>query len=95
MKTRLAGTQADKRLAFWCPGCEEVHMPRVAGVDPWTWNGDRDRPTLSPSILVTDGEGNRCHSYLESGRLRFLSDCTHALAGQMVDLPEFPEHFQV
>lgn len=30
----------------------------------------------------------RCHSFVEDGRIRFLSDCGHALAGQTVPLPE-------
>jgi hypothetical protein len=30
-----------------------------------------------------------CHSFVVDGRIRFLSDCTHALAGQTVDLPTF------
>ena len=73
----------------------------------WTWNNDREKPTLSPSILVrstvpiTDEERDRimagetfeprplvCHSYVTDGRIQFLSDCTHALAGQTVDLPD-------
>jgi len=31
-----------------------------------------------------------CHSFVTDGRIQFLSDCTHALAGQTVDLPDFP-----
>ena len=30
----------------------------------------------------------RCHSFITDGRIQFLGDCTHALAGQTVDLPE-------
>jgi hypothetical protein len=30
----------------------------------------------------------RCHSFVTDGRIQFLSDSTHALAGQTVDLPE-------
>lgn len=30
----------------------------------------------------------RCHSYVTDGRIRFLNDSTHALAGQTVDLPD-------
>lgn len=33
-----------------------------------------------------------CHSFITDGRIQFLGDCTHALAGQTVDLPDFPEH---
>lgn len=29
-----------------------------------------------------------CHSFVQDGRIQFLGDCTHALAGQTVDLPE-------
>lgn len=32
-----------------------------------------------------------CHSFVTDGRIQFLGDCTHALAGQTVDLPPF-EH---
>ena len=28
-----------------------------------------------------------CHSFVTHGRILFLSDCTHSLAGQTVDLP--------
>lgn len=38
-------------LGFWCPGCESMHV-----VDSgWTFDGNYDRPTFSPSILVTSG----------------------------------------
>ena len=31
-----------------------------------------------------------CHSFVTDGRIQFLGDCTHALAGQTVDLPDWP-----
>ncbi len=31
-----------------------------------------------------------CHCFVRDGRIQFLSDCTHALAGQTVDLPDMP-----
>jgi hypothetical protein len=30
----------------------------------------------------------RCHSFVTDGRIQFLGDCTHELAGQTVDLPD-------
>lgn len=30
-----------------------------------------------------------CHSFVTDGRIQFLNDCTHALAGQTVDIPDF------
>lgn len=38
--------------------------------------------TVEPKPLV-------CHSFITDGRIRFLDDCTHALAGQTVDLPDW------
>lgn len=32
----------------------------------------------------------RCHSFVRDGRIQFLGDCSHALANQTVDLPDFP-----
>lgn len=29
-----------------------------------------------------------CHSFIRDGKIIFLNDCTHALAGQTVDLPD-------
>ena len=30
-----------------------------------------------------------CHSFVTDGQIQFLCDCSHALAGQTVDLPEW------
>lgn len=38
--------------------------------------------TVEPKPLV-------CHSYVREGKIEFLSDCTHELCGQTVDIPEF------
>ena len=64
------------------------------GTPCWTWNGDTSKPTLRPSILTrlptSDGDVV-CHSFVQDGRIRFLDDCTHDLAGQEVDLLEEEE----
>lgn len=67
----------------------------------WLYNGDPKKPTVSPSILTTWPANpnaieefkewrteRRCHLFMKEGRLEFLSDCTHTLAGQIVDLPD-------
>ena len=92
-------------LTFWCPGCDSCHSVGVGeGPGPrWGYNGYPEKPTFTPSVLVTypavpDAEegfeewrsARTCHSFVTDGRIQFLSDCTHALAGQTVDLPEFP-----
>jgi hypothetical protein len=32
-----------------------------------------------------------CHSFVTDGRIQFLGDCTHQLAGQTVDLPKWED----
>lgn len=43
---------------------------------------------------IRDAEGQPlpsiCHSFVTDGRIAYLADSTHALAGQTVDLPDFP-----
>lgn len=102
-------------VMFRCPGCGENHSVSVNSGIPgrdWGFNGDGDKPTFTPSVLVTglqtvkdqhgkwtgewvldeNGKGvpMSCHSFVTDGRIQFLTDCTHALAGQTVDLPDFP-----
>jgi hypothetical protein len=82
-------------IAFWCPGCDESHVVGTRGRQPiWQWNESVDAPTFSPSIRVTsrrNGKDTCCHSFVEDGNIRFLGDCTHALAGQTVPLPDWPD----
>lgn len=78
-----------------CPGCNELHAIPTSGASPWTFNGDPERPTFHPSVLRTidfqDGTPKRiCHYFVTSGEIRFCGDCTHALAGKIVPLPEHP-----
>ena len=42
------------RVAFFCPGCGEYHRIRIEGNEHplWTFNGNYERPTFTPSILV-------------------------------------------
>lgn len=86
------------RISFKCPGCKSkhtilTHYDRGSG-PTWTWNGSKDKPTFSPSVLVTavdpeDGDKYVCHSFVNGGEIRFLNDCTHELAGKTVNLGAF------
>lgn len=92
-------------LSFWCPGCKCTHMVTSG----WSFNGDYDRPTFSPSVLVRyrhpkgytndnpaplgySGEYvvDVCHSFIRSGQIQFLGDCTHELTGKTVQLEPRP-----
>lgn len=106
------------KLGFACPGCMEVHEITFRPFGErtgWKWDGNREKPTISPSILVEgikceldehwnwtgewvlgpDGKAiqQRCHSFVEDGRILFQTDCTHELAGQTVDMIPFPEGY--
>ena len=87
-------------LMFVCPGCLDIypgstglHMLPVNSADKtpsWEFDGNLETPTLSPSILTRYGEGRQCHSFLRNGKFQFLDDCSHSLAGQVVDIPDLP-----
>jgi len=86
-------SDGEKGLVFFCPGCKYYHSFRIAlGNTPnapvWTWNGDMNKPTFSPSLLVNGMTEQRCHSFVRDGKIEFLSDCWHELRGQTVDIPE-------
>jgi hypothetical protein len=89
------GTQLG--FVIWCPGCEEPHAIYTAGPTKWAFNGNRERPTFTPSLLV-HGDcrpgGYRCHSFITDGKIQFLNDCGHKLKGQTVELPPYPEEWR-
>lgn len=92
----------------WCPGCNAGHEinvdePNHCGAR-WSFDGNVQRPTFSPSINLKintpdmgkhyqpDVASTVCHYFIRDGRIEFLSDCTHHLRGTTVDLPELPVH---
>ena len=74
--------------SFYCPGCKCDHgvwtTPSKYNNCLWTFNGDMDKPTFLPSILVRNGLDVKCHIYITDGISHFLGDCTHELKGQSV-----------
>lgn len=119
--SKLRTLEGDQ-LAFWCLGCKISHAIHIGSGDGprWGFNGNAEKPTFTPSVLVRSGHYARhhttedecwctynaaqvaagkppsgfeccvCHSFVTDGRIQFLGDSTHALAGQTVDLPGFP-----
>lgn len=77
-----------------CPGCKSEHVlttnPKFWNDgDPWIFNGDKERPTFNPSLLIwKDNPDSRCHSFIKNGQIQFLGDCGHELKNQTIDLPE-------
>lgn len=80
------------KVWFHCPACKVHHSAIVDGSRGWSWNGDAEFPTISPSLLVAGeigGEPVLCHSFVTEGQIRFLPDCNHLLAGKTVEIPEW------
>lgn len=81
-------------LGYYCPGCKLTHIFRVSrglawnGEPVWTWNGDIDRPTFSPSMGCNMGTEIQCHSFVRDGKIEYLSDSRHELAGQTIEMLE-------
>lgn len=85
-------------VVFYCPGCK--HLQRITKI--WEFNGDFEQPTFSPSIKTWTNSYNRdgsikgvdfvCHSFVTDGKIQFLSDCTHELKNQTVDLPDIEQY---
>lgn len=83
-----------------CPGCGENHCVPTTGPRAWGFNGNEEKPTFTPSVLVhsagrlgDDGkrfETPRCHFFVRNGRIEFCGDSQHALAGKTVDMLEVP-----
>lgn len=70
----------------FCPACKCGH-----GLDSrWTFNGNYDKPTFSPSLLIQGHLGSdkygTCHSFIRDGMIQFCSDSTHELSGKTVPL---------
>lgn len=70
---------------IYCKGCQAHH----SFDDRWIFNGDLEKPTFSPSLLVWGSKPEkRCHSFVRDGKMQYLSDCFHELAGQTVELSD-------
>ncbi|MFP3647573.1 DUF6527 family protein [Paraburkholderia sp. SIMBA_054] len=57
----------------------------VTGVKQLT---DEQHETYLKTGALPEAEPLRCHSFVTDGRIQFLGDCLHALAGQTVELPD-------
>lgn len=82
---------------FKCPACGGSHFcntnPEYHPV-VWNFNGNLNKPTVSPSIKLTWSYGEPeiqkcCHFFIVDGYIQYQGDCTHSLAGKTVELENF------
>lgn len=96
-------TGSKGQITFWCPGCKMGHTIAYGGDQTWTWNGDVNRPTFTPSVLANgfpnpetpewNAKHPRCHTFVTDGMIQYLSDCEHELAGQTVPMMPLPSRY--
>ena len=73
---------------FWCPGCDSIHG---VSKERWCVTGPPNHFTVSPSLLYDPSPPTarkRCHSVIREGRIQYLQDSNHALAGREVEIPD-------
>lgn len=83
----------------------DTEKPNGSGAK-WKFDGDMQCPTFTPSVNIRSGRfadpkytvepgetdhSSVCHYFITTGNIQFLGDCTHALAGKTVPLPEIPD----
>ena len=42
-----------------------------------------------PEISTEDQTKQVCHSFIKDGNIQYLNDCTHKLAGQTIEIPDW------
>ena len=89
-------------FSFYCPGCKCGHSYEVPR---WSFNGDYENPTFSPSLLLfvpetvdpVDGtiypRKTVCHLFVKHGKIEFCGDCPHELSGQTLEMVPFPDGY--
>lgn len=90
----------DGYLEYKCPACGSHAIPVMTKEKNWGWNGDRDNPTIIPSVKhfhngYPEQEGHDsippfcCHYFIKNGNIEFCGDCTHDKRGQTIPLPDY------
>jgi hypothetical protein len=83
------------KYIFFCPACQENHV--VSTVETGhsmghQLKGSLAKPTIIPSILSYGDKSAgkpRCHSFITKGKIKFMRDSGHAMAGKTVALKPF------
>lgn len=80
------------KFVFYCPGCNNTHTININPANAWpchTLTGSLEKPTVRASVYCRGNKKNNtpnCHSFITKGKISFLYDCTHDLAGKTVEL---------
>ncbi len=78
----LNSKEGNEEYSFQCPGCKKDHIIDVGIYD---FNNKIESPTFRPSIRIAEKK-DVCHMYVTEGKIQYLSDCTHELAGKEIEM---------
>jgi hypothetical protein len=75
-----------------CKHCHQYQVPR------WTFNGNIEAPSFSPSMrefyrAKDGGEKTLCHYFLTDGIMKYCGDSPHDMAGKEMPLADIPEDY--
>lgn len=90
----LEDERTGKELVFFCPACQYDHSFRIekGSHNPdapiWQWDGDMEKPTFTPSLMVNRGTPYQCHLFVRDGLIEYLPDSVHPLSGCTVVMQE-------
>jgi len=87
MKVSKVLRRSEGRYWHFCPSCKKYHpLP-----DTWTFDGDLESPTFTPSFKQYLGKGEiSCHYIITKGKIYFCSD-SNMDANKIMDMVELPD----
>ena len=81
---------------YFCKGCGKTHVFGLkAEGGHHNFNMDLEVPTVTPSLVQNFTPGQMCHSYINAGKIEYLSDCYHELKGQTIELPDIDKMIEI
>lgn len=93
---KLKETGESPDYLFYCPGCKCDHGLWTSNKNGnnviWKFNGDLNKPTVTPSLLIKHGKNIVCHLFIKEGMLKYLHDCSHELAGETIEMEDYTIH---
>jgi len=79
-------------FTFYCPGCGCEHGVWTTRLNKnkamWIFDDNMDNPSIEPSITIKKGNQTLCHLYIKNGKIEYLADCRHKLAGKTVEMED-------
>lgn len=83
------------QFLYGCLGCGWEHAFALKSEGGHhEFNGDLEKPTVSPSLVQNFVPGKMCHSFIKDGKIEYLTDCQHDYAGLTIELPDIDQFIE-